>query len=146
MNVTLIGLRYFPRMPKEQERAGINLLQGTLDLLVLRVLVAGPLHGYAISQRLAELSDKWFSVEPQTCSAEQRRSTRSILFSKFLPGLSLLISPLAGMMGLAVGTFLVRQSAVTSDGLLNFCEPVLQAAAAPLLKIHLQAGRKATEV
>jgi transcriptional regulator len=41
----------------------VGLLQGTLDLLVLRVLVAGPLHGYAISRRLAELSDEWFSVD-----------------------------------------------------------------------------------
>ena len=53
----------------------------------------------------------WLSFKPETCSTEQRRSTRSILFSKFLPGLSLLISPLAGMMGLAVRKFLVRQSA-----------------------------------
>jgi transcriptional regulator len=52
-------------MAKEpQDGTGtIGLLQGTLDLLVLRVLVAGPLHGYAISRRLAELSDEWFSVD-----------------------------------------------------------------------------------
>ena len=50
-------------MSKEQERANIGLLQGTLDLLVLRVLVAGPLHGYAISRRLAELSEDWLSVD-----------------------------------------------------------------------------------
>jgi PadR family transcriptional regulator, regulatory protein PadR len=50
-------------MPKEQEKSGVGLLQGTLDLLVLRVLVAGPLHGYAISQRLTELSDEWFAVD-----------------------------------------------------------------------------------
>ena len=49
-------------MSKENKEAG-GLLQGTLDLLVLRVLVAGPLHGYAISRRLAELSDEWFSVD-----------------------------------------------------------------------------------
>jgi transcriptional regulator len=34
-----------------------------LDLLVLRVLVAGPLHGYAISRRLGELSQEWLSVD-----------------------------------------------------------------------------------
>src|SRR5271168_376062 len=50
-------------MPKETEGASGGLLQGTLDLLVLRVLVAGPLHGYAISRRLAELSEDWFSVD-----------------------------------------------------------------------------------
>ena len=41
----------------------IGLLQGTLDLLVLRVLVAGPQHGYAISRRLAELSQEWLLVD-----------------------------------------------------------------------------------
>lgn len=40
-----------------------SLLQGTLDLLVLRVLVAGPMHGYAVSRRLAELSEDWLSVD-----------------------------------------------------------------------------------
>jgi transcriptional regulator len=50
-------------MSKEPASATINLLQGTLDLLVLRVLVAGPLHGYAISRRLAELSEEWLSVD-----------------------------------------------------------------------------------
>lgn len=32
-------------MSKEESRSGGSLLQGTLDLLVLRVLVAGPMHG-----------------------------------------------------------------------------------------------------
>ena len=50
-------------MAREQQKTTVGLLQGTLDLLVLRVLVAGPLHGYAISRRLAELSDEWFSVD-----------------------------------------------------------------------------------
>lgn len=33
-----------------------ELLPGTLDLLVLRTLMAGPRHGYGIAQRLRELS------------------------------------------------------------------------------------------
>jgi PadR family transcriptional regulator, regulatory protein PadR len=41
----------------------IGLLQGTLDLLVLRVLVPGSQHGYAISRRLAELSQEWLHVD-----------------------------------------------------------------------------------
>ncbi len=36
------------------ERA--DLLQGTLDLLILKTLVLGPLHGWAISKRLRQLS------------------------------------------------------------------------------------------
>jgi len=41
----------------------LNLLQGTLDLLALKVLEGGPLHGYAISQRIQELSDSRLQVE-----------------------------------------------------------------------------------
>jgi len=33
-----------------------DLPQGTLDLLVLKVLTLGPLHGYAIGQRLQQIS------------------------------------------------------------------------------------------
>ncbi len=33
-----------------------ELLPGTLDLLVLRTLTRGPMHGYGIAQRLKELS------------------------------------------------------------------------------------------
>lgn len=51
------------RVGKEENRSTIGLLQGTLDLLVLKVLVAGPLHGYAISRRLADLSEEWFAVD-----------------------------------------------------------------------------------
>ena len=50
-------------MSKETGASTVGLLQGTLDLLVLRVLAAGPLHGYAISRRLAELSEDWLSVD-----------------------------------------------------------------------------------
>jgi transcriptional regulator len=38
-------------------------LHGTLDMLVLKTLEAGPLHGYAITLRLERLSDDILSVE-----------------------------------------------------------------------------------
>lgn len=38
-------------------------LHGTLDLLVLRTLLAGPQHGYGIAQRLHQLSDEVLQVE-----------------------------------------------------------------------------------
>ena len=34
----------------------LDLLQGTLDLLVLRTLEAGPRHGWAISERIQQIS------------------------------------------------------------------------------------------
>jgi transcriptional regulator len=35
----------------------VDLLQGTLDLLVLRTLLPGPQHGWGISQRIQVVSD-----------------------------------------------------------------------------------------
>lgn len=40
-----------------------EMLHGTLDLLVLRILSDGPLHGYAIAKRLKALSDEVVKVE-----------------------------------------------------------------------------------
>jgi|SRR5579862_1890327 PadR family transcriptional regulator PadR len=40
-----------------------ELVPGTLILLVLRVLEAGPLHGYAIAQRILQLSSGVLRVE-----------------------------------------------------------------------------------
>src|SRR5690348_17740127 len=34
----------------------LDLLQGTLDLLILRALRAGPLHGWAVSERIQQIS------------------------------------------------------------------------------------------
>src|ERR1041384_7605950 len=43
--------------------AKTELLSGTLDLLVLRVLSGGPLHGFAIAERIFVLSREVLSVE-----------------------------------------------------------------------------------
>jgi PadR family transcriptional regulator, regulatory protein PadR len=40
----------------------IELLRGTLDMLVLKVLALGPSHGYAIAQRLQQISKDFFQV------------------------------------------------------------------------------------
>jgi transcriptional regulator len=39
-----------------------ELLPGTLDLLILRALVAGPMHGYGIALRLKDVSDDVLQV------------------------------------------------------------------------------------
>jgi transcriptional regulator len=44
-------------MPKPSD-----LLQGTLDLLILRTLARQPLHGWGISKRIQELSDDVLAV------------------------------------------------------------------------------------
>ena len=40
-----------------------ELLQGTLDLLILKTLTAGPMHGYSIAQRIQQRSDDVLVVE-----------------------------------------------------------------------------------
>jgi transcriptional regulator len=39
------------------------LLQGSLDLLILRTLIAGPHHGYAIARHLHQVSGAFLNVE-----------------------------------------------------------------------------------
>ena len=38
------------------DETGIDLPQGTLDLLILRILALGPEHGWAISERIQQVS------------------------------------------------------------------------------------------
>src|SRR3989475_1817790 len=39
------------------QQSRIDLLQGTLDLLILRTLQVGPMHGWAISERIQQISE-----------------------------------------------------------------------------------------
>jgi PadR family transcriptional regulator, regulatory protein PadR len=40
-----------------------DLLQGTLDMLILKVVALGPSHGYAIAQRLQQMSQDVLQVQ-----------------------------------------------------------------------------------
>jgi len=42
--------------------AKTDLLQGTLDLLILKTLALGPMHGFGISQRIQQISRDVFQV------------------------------------------------------------------------------------
>src|SRR5436190_18042952 len=41
-----------------------NLLQGTLDLLILKALVLEPMHGLGISRRIGQITQGAFEVKP----------------------------------------------------------------------------------
>ena len=43
-----------------------DLLQGTLDLLILQVAALGPVHGYAVAQRLQQISKDVLQVQQGT--------------------------------------------------------------------------------
>jgi PadR family transcriptional regulator PadR len=45
-------------------RPSLNLLQGTLDLLILKALALNPLHGLGISRRVGQITAGTFEVKP----------------------------------------------------------------------------------
>ena len=44
-------------------RARVELLQGTLELLILRTLLAGPTHGHAIAKHIHRTSEELLQIE-----------------------------------------------------------------------------------
>ena len=67
-------------MPAETPRS--ELLQGTLDVLILKVVALGPIHGYAIAQRLQQMSRDVLQVQqgslyPALHRLEKRRWLRA---------------------------------------------------------------------
>jgi transcriptional regulator len=59
-----------------------DLLQGTLDMLILKVVALGPIHGYAIAQRLQQMSGAVLHVQqgslyPALHRLEKRRWLRA---------------------------------------------------------------------
>jgi PadR family transcriptional regulator PadR len=68
-------------MPDDSSRS--DLLQGTLDMLILKVVALGPIHGYAIAQRLQQMSGAVLQVQqgslyPALHRLEKRRWLRAV--------------------------------------------------------------------
>jgi len=67
-------------MPADSQKS--DLLQGTLDVLILKVVALGPIHGYAIAQRLQQMSGAVLQVQqgslyPALHRLEKRRWLRA---------------------------------------------------------------------
>lgn len=54
-----------------------DLVQGTLDMLILKTLVLEPLHGYGIAMRIEQTSNGVFRVNPGSLFPAFRRLERS---------------------------------------------------------------------
>ncbi|HYO15522.1 MAG TPA: PadR family transcriptional regulator [Thermoanaerobaculia bacterium] len=50
-------------MAREKAEKKADLLQGTLDMLILKAVSLGPLHGYGIIQRIHQMSGEMLEVE-----------------------------------------------------------------------------------
>ena len=66
-------------MPKEPTRA--ELLQGTLDMLILRTLLFAPMHGHGIAKHIQRTSDEVLQVEHGSLYPALHRLERQGLIS-----------------------------------------------------------------
>ena len=62
-------------MPREASKA--SLLQGTLDLLILRTLLFGPIHGHGIAKHIQRTSEDVLQVEHGSLYPALQRLERS---------------------------------------------------------------------
>lgn len=70
-------------MKKEDK---FDLPQGTLDLLILRVIALGPIHGYAIAQRIQQKSREALQVQQGSLyPALHRLEYKKFLMAKWQP-------------------------------------------------------------
>ena len=73
-------------MPQEAADR-IELLQGTLDMLILRTLVLGPAHGHQIAKHIQRTTDDVLQVEHGSLyPALHRLEKRGWIASKWEPG------------------------------------------------------------
>lgn len=67
-------------------KSKLDLPQGTLDLLILRVVVPGPIHGYAIAQRIQQRSRDVLQVQQGSLyPALHRLEYKKFLASRWKP-------------------------------------------------------------
>src|SRR6185436_13339495 len=69
---------------KHSDPAKSELLKGTLDMLILQTLTLQPMHGYAVAQHIARLSDEVLTVEQGSLyPALERLQARGWVTSKW---------------------------------------------------------------
>lgn len=59
------------------EDPNTDVIQGTMDLLILKTLSLAPLHGYGIGRRIEQVSKEVFKVNPGSLLTALRRLERS---------------------------------------------------------------------
>jgi transcriptional regulator len=71
-------------MMKTDDR--FDLPQGTLDLLIMRIVALGPIHGYAIAQRIQQMSREALQVQQGSLyPALHRLEYKKLMMAKWQP-------------------------------------------------------------
>jgi PadR family transcriptional regulator, regulatory protein PadR len=71
-------------MGSKREKAQRDMVQGTLDMLILRTLVMGPAHGHSIASVIEHTSENTFSIEEGSLyPALHRLEDRGLLASEW---------------------------------------------------------------
>ena len=58
------------------DKAGPDMIKGTLDMLILKVLALEPMHGWGISERIQQISEDALRVNQGSLYASLHRLTR----------------------------------------------------------------------
>ena len=58
-------------------RIGTDVIQGTMDMMILKTLSLSPLHGYGIAKRIEDISDGVFAVNPGSMLTSLKRLQRA---------------------------------------------------------------------
>lgn len=58
-----IDILWERRSVMAERKDKIEVVQGTLDMLILRTLAGGPMHGYAVAERIQQASGDFLKVE-----------------------------------------------------------------------------------
>jgi PadR family transcriptional regulator len=63
LTIYLFGGEYVESLGETVPIDKSDLLQGTLDMLILKIVALGPVHGYGISQRIKQISKEVLQVQ-----------------------------------------------------------------------------------
>lgn len=59
------------------DQSNTDVIQGTLDMLILKTVSRAPLHGYGIGNRIEQISNNVFKVNPGSLLTALRRLERA---------------------------------------------------------------------
>ncbi|HXW05975.1 MAG TPA: PadR family transcriptional regulator [Vicinamibacterales bacterium] len=65
------------RVPTHMDRPTTDVIQGTLDMLILKTLSLEPMHGFGIARRVEQVSRGVFRVNPGSLLTALRRLERA---------------------------------------------------------------------